>query len=236
MNKIVIIGDSFVECPVNVDKMNERFVKNTWVKLLYDNVKTYDVIVDGQPSRDVQTIIDKWILSIDKLEPNDVLIICAPTFYRTRLPLKESRWYGNSYKNYNFINKFVGANSYQEGDPSIDSFGHPSFQLKTDTINIYQVLNSTKSAITNHLDVIESLKKITPCYVYIFSWDIIEYEHKIEDKKILIDQIGEWETLSDEFKNTNGEKGINGDIHWSEKMHNLFYTYLIDNKLKNFIL
>jgi hypothetical protein len=235
MNKIVIIGDSFVYCSLSDETLIERHVKNTWVKLIYDNIKTHELIADGQPSRDVQTIIDKWILSIDKLEPNDILIICLPTFYRTRLPLKENRWYGNEYKNYNFINKFVGANSYQEGDPSIDSFNHPSFQLKTDMINIYQVLNSTKSAITNHLDVINVLKKLTPCYTYLFSWDNITYDHEIEDKTILTKNIGLWETLDDEFKKTNGQKGILADLHWSEKMHNLFYTYIIENKLKNHI-
>jgi hypothetical protein len=52
----------------------------------------------------------------------------------------------------------------------------------------------------------------------------------------LSNNIGKWETLDDEFKNSNGEKGIFADHHWSEKMHELFYNYIINNKLKNFNL
>jgi hypothetical protein len=236
MKKIVIIGDSFVDHPMSGNNLNEIHVKQTWVRSMLENIKNYDIIVDGQPSRDAQTTLDKWILSIDKLNIEDILIICIPTFYRTRLPLIKSRWYGRKYKNYEFINKFVGANSYQEGDISIDSFNHSNFKLKTNLIEIYQVLNSTESAITNHLDVINKLKKLTPCYTYLFSWDNISYDHEIEDKKILSNNIGKWETLDDEFKNSNGEKGIFADYHWSEKMHELFYNYIINNKLKNFNL
>jgi hypothetical protein len=236
MKKILIIGDSFVDYPMSENNLNERHVKQTWVRSMLENIKNYNIVVDGQPSRDVQTILDKWILSIDKLNTEDILIICIPTFYRTRLPLIESKWYGQKYKNYNFINKFIGANSYQEDDLTIDSFNHSDFKLKTDMITMYQILNSTKSAITNHLDVINTLKKLTPCYTYLFSWDDILYDHEIEDKKILSNNIGEWETLDDEFKNSNGEKGIFADLHWSQKMHELFYNYIINNKLKNFNL
>jgi hypothetical protein len=94
MKKILIIGDSFVDYPMSENNLSERHVKQTWVRSMLENIKNYNIVVDGQPSRDVQTILDKWILSIDKLNTEDILIICIPTFYRTRLPLIESKWYG----------------------------------------------------------------------------------------------------------------------------------------------
>ena len=236
MKKIILIGDSFVENLTDVNNLNKRYGFKTWVQLILDNVKDYQVIVDGQSSRDVQTIIDKWILSLNKINSDDILIICIPTFYRTRLPLKEENWSVREFEDFKIINKFIGANLYKEGDSHFDSFNHSGFKLNIDMINIYQVLNSTKSAITNYLEIIESLKKLTPCYTYLFSWDEISKNDEIEDKKILIKEMGTWETLHEVYEKTNGEYGVQSDQHWSEKTNKLFYNYLINNKLKNFNL
>jgi hypothetical protein len=237
MKKILIIGDSFVEFPNENWNLDHGYVKETWVKLIFDNIKNYEIIVDGQSSRDIQTIIDKWIIHLPKLSIDDILIVCIPTFYRTRLPLKKENWINCEFGEYKFLNKFIGANSYKEGDTMVDSFNHSGFKLKTDLIEIYQVLNSTPSAITNHLDVINSLKMITPCYSYLFSWDNISHDdHEIEDKKILVDNIGIWETLNDVYIKTNWTDGVSKDMHWSKEMHELFYNYLINKKLKNYIL
>lgn len=59
MKKILIIGDSFVEFPNENWNLDHGYVKETWVKLIFDNIKNYEIIVDGQSSRDIQTIIDK---------------------------------------------------------------------------------------------------------------------------------------------------------------------------------
>jgi hypothetical protein len=59
---------------------------------------------------------------------------------------------------------------------------------------------------------------------------------EIEDKKILIKEMGTWETLHEVYEKTNGEYGVQSDQHWSEKTNKLFYNYLINNKLKNFNL
>lgn len=236
MRKFIVIGDSFVMSPSKEHDINSRHVLSTWTKLLKDNISNFDVIIDGQPSRDVQTIIDKWTISLPYLNEDDILIICLPTFYRTRLPLKKDKWYGYEYENYKFINKFVGANSYQQGDDTIDSFNHSNYTLKEEFITMYQILNSTESSYTNYMDIIDSLFKITPCNLYVFTWDSLNYENdKIEDRKILETKLNFWGTLHDEYVDSDGERGILGDLHWNEKMNRMFYDYLLNDKLKNIL-
>lgn len=217
MKKIIIIGDSFVEFPLGEETHGSKKVTKTWVRLLNDNVKEYQLVVDGQPSRDIQTIIDKWILYLDKINSDDILIICVPTFHRTRLPLKKSNWSEIKTEDWLIINKFIGANFYKEGDNNIDGFEYRNTENHFELIKFYEVLNSSCSSITNHLEIMNSLKKITPCYTYLFSWDNIEYENEIEDRTVLINKIGYWETLNDIFEHTNGENGIYQDQHWSKK-------------------
>jgi hypothetical protein len=230
MKRFLIIGDSFV---MKTDKLYELISINklhTWTRLIEENVLNYNVIVDGQPSRDVQTIIDKWIISIPNLKQDDILIICLPAFHRTRLPLKKDNWYKFDVNGYKFVNKFIGAES--KGNENIDGFDY----LNEELIKMCQIFNSTESSHSNYLEIIDSLIKITPSYVYVFSWDNLNYENSnIEDRKILEKNINFWETLQDDYINSNGERGIFGDDHWSEKMNRMFYEYLLNDKLKNII-
>ena len=86
------------------------------------------------------------------------------------------------------------------------------------------------------MDVIDSLIKITPSHLYVFTWDTLNYPNdNIEDKKILENKLNYWLTLHDEFIETNGDRGIMGDLHWSEDMNRLFYEYLLNDKLKNIL-
>ena len=46
----------------------------------------FETIIDAQPSRDANTILENWIKVIPHLKEDDFLVICFPTLTRTRLP------------------------------------------------------------------------------------------------------------------------------------------------------
>jgi hypothetical protein len=222
MSKILIIGDSFVG--------KGRPIYDSWVDIIMDNFKlTY---IDSQPSRDAQTVLDKWIVSIPNLNPDDLLIIMLPTFLRTRLPYNEIHfWNDHNTGNFTSINRFVGIHKYQKSVDLIDVFESEKDDYNK-IIQTMQLINSSKAASLNYLDIISSLYKITPCKVLIFSWD--EMDEKldiIEDKSKIEKNLGYLGTSHDEYIRTNGKTGRENDHHWDDKTHVLFADY-IKNKLK----
>ena len=222
MSKILIIGDSFVG--------KGRPTHDSWVDIIIDNFKlTY---IDSQPSRDAQTVLDKWIVSIPNLNSDDSLIIMLPTFLRTRLPFNETHfWDDHDAGNLTPTNRFVGIHKYQPSVDLIDVF-EPEKDDYNKIIQTMQLINSSKAARLNYLDVIGSLYKITPCKVLIFSWD--EMDEKldiIEDKSKIEKSLGHLGTSHDEYIRTNGKTGREHDHHWDDKTHVLFADY-IKNKLK----
>ena len=222
MSKILIIGDSFGrKC---------RPIYNSWVDIIMDNFDS--IYVDGQPSRDVQTILDKWIVSIPNLNEDDSVIIMLPTFLRTRLPYNETHFWNDCLAgNLTSINRFVGVHKYLQSVDLIDVFESEKDNYSK-IIQTMQLINSSKAACLSYLDIISSLYKITPCKVLIFSWD--EMDEKldiIEDKSKIQKNLGYLGTSHDEYTNTNGKSGREHDHHWDDKTQVLFANY-IKNKLK----
>ena len=222
MSKILIIGDRFVG--------KGRPIHDTWVDIIIDNFElTY---VDSQPSRDVQTVLDKWIVSIPNLNSDDSLIIMLPTFLRTRLPYNETHFWDNRHAGkLTSTNRFVGIHKYQKSVDLIDVFESEKDDYNK-IIQTMQLINSSKAASLNYLDIISSLYKITPCKVLIFSWD--EMDEKldiIEDNSKIQKNLGYLGSAHDEYIKTNGKSGREHDHHWDDKTHILFADY-IKNKLK----
>ena len=87
MKNVFIIGDSF--CTKRSDKIQDLIF---WVDELKLNLLEFNIMCDGEPSRDSQTIIDNWVKIIPLIDNDDFLIICLPNFGRTRLPLSEKNY------------------------------------------------------------------------------------------------------------------------------------------------
>jgi hypothetical protein len=184
------------------------------------------LLVDGAPSRDVQTIIDIWIKILPHLNNGDYLIICLPPFLRTRLPIMESHW-ETSKLNDTIVNRFVGTSgytSYEENllddiDCSIESIRKLDYQSQ---------INSSKSSVLNQLEIMESLIKVSNSKTIVFSWDVVDYKFDwMIDKNTIENGIGlPFESLNDVWSNTNGEMGMFGDGHWSGHYNRLFAVWL----------
>jgi len=220
MSKILIIGDSFVG--------KGRPIHDSWVDIIWDNFES--VYVDSQPSRDVQTVLDKWVVSIPNLREDDSLIIMLPTFLRTRLPFNETHFWDDKLTgNFTSTNRFVGIHKYQPSVDLIDVFESEKDDYNK-IIQTMQLINSSKAASLNYLDIISSLYKITPCKVLIFSWD--EMDEKldiIEDKSKIEKNLGYLGTSHDEYIKTNGNSGRKHDHHWDDQTHILFANYVKNN-------
>lgn len=225
-NNLFVIGDSFcrnsfyVKAPSNQNKC-------FWAQDLSDKLGT-GLICDGEPSRDVQTIIDNWIKILSLIEPEDYLVICIPFFKRTRLPLSEKEYQLFEIDNVKYTNRFVGTSSYNNKDTEIETFGK-QYDWKTfeNDLRIQEIINGSKASQLNQIEVIESLDALTNGKTFVFSWDNMDFKsHVIEDKDVLTKNIGEWETHRDVFYQSNGNHGLEDDIHWSYKMNELFAEYL----------
>ena len=71
MKNVFIIGDSF--CTKRSDKIQDLIF---WVDELKLNLLEFNIMCDGEPSRDSQTIIDNWVKIIPLIDNDDFLIIC----------------------------------------------------------------------------------------------------------------------------------------------------------------
>jgi len=225
-NNLFVIGDSFCrECTYIKPTLNEN--RCFWAG---DLSKRLDVnlICDGEPSRDVQTIIDNWIKIISLVTPNDYLVICIPYFKRTRLPLSEKNYqvFENSVVKY--VNRFIGTPSYNNLYSDIETFGNQyDWKKYENDLKTQEIINASMANQLNSIEVIESLYNLTKGKKYIFSWDTMDFKSQIiEDREILTKNIGMWETHKDVYIQTNGKHGSDFDTHWSFKMNRLFSEYL----------
>ena len=226
MERIFIIGDSFV----TTNDYAKGYTHDCyWVEIL----KSFgmNVSVDGASSRDAQTIIDNWIKILPYLTEEDYLIVSIPHFRRTRIPVEQKNWEFESHWGINIINRFQGTYSYDNKTP-IEFWGDSMDRNQLiKMLEPQEIINSSVSSRLNYLEIISALKSITKSRSYIFSWDHLEYKnHSIEDRKDLEVQIGEWTTLGDEWKTSNGTIGFEGDFHWGFEMNRKFSTF-IKNKI-----
>lgn len=227
IDRLFVIGDSFTVPCYYVDGYTDDLV---WVDILRRglDIDKEMSLIDGMANRDVQTIIDNWIKLIPNLKSDDLLIICLPFFQRTRLPLAEHQWitYVNS-KDVKVVNRFIGPQMSEYWELE---FWGKEYNTKEwmDRMKIQEIINSSKSSITNSIEVIESLVKLTPSKLFVFTWDKMEIKSDvIFDKTYFETNIGKWHTLNDDWNESNGKFGYKQDFHWSLSYNKLVAEHLI---------
>ena len=77
-NKLILIGDSFM----TEQSYSKGYIKEKhfWCEIINRKCDNIDVCVNGDSSRDVQTIIDSWVKILPNLTPKDYLVIMIPYF------------------------------------------------------------------------------------------------------------------------------------------------------------
>lgn len=215
--RLIIIGDSFAK-----PSMDGFF----YGYFLQDMFPDIEVLFDGDPSRDAQTILDHWIKVIPELDVEDYLIVVFPLLHRTRLPLAKKHHLSVTIGDCDLINRFKGTDSYYNEE--IELFGD-SFDRKyfSDLLIPQTAINSSKSFEDNFMEVVASLSKLTVCKKYIFTWREIDRPNiPLDDKKSLAGKMGNWITLNSEFVQSGGRKGIKDDLHWAKETHIAFSNFI----------
>lgn len=227
IKRLFVIGDSFT-VPCHYAK---GYVDGSlWVDILREglNIDNEMSLVDGMANRDVQTIIDNWIKLIPHLKSDDLLIICLPFFQRTRLPLAEHQWIKYIKNNeIKIVNRFVGPQMVYHWDLE---FWGKEYNTKEwmSRMKIQEIINSSNASILNSIEVIQSLVKLTPSKLFVFTWDEMQIKSDvILDKSYFESNIGKWHTLNDEWNESNGEYGYLHDFHWSFSYNKLIAEHLI---------
>jgi hypothetical protein len=236
MSRLFVIGDSFT---LQTGYAHKNYNEETdyWPKIVKKKLDFDFLFIDGAPSRDCQTIIDQWIKVLPNIN-NDInndnqLIICLPYFNRTRLPIIEKEWTNSVDDLINIKSQFMGTHSYNRKVHNLEIWGNfYDSDFFKNRLEIQELINCSYASIINFYEIIDSLLYLTKSKTIIFSWDYLEHKNPhIIDKKILINEIGFWESIDDIYKKTNGEDGILGDLHWSIKMNRSFAEY-ITKKIK----
>lgn len=224
-NRLYIIGDSFA-APSNDQSFYGRILQEKFPQIR--------ISWGGQPSRDIQSIIDDWIKLLPHLTENDYLIVAIPVFYRTRLPLAERNWSNMDLNGINFTNRFVGTPSYCNGT-ELEFFGSSFDSVYLEKLlNNQRIINSTAVSEINFFEIIESLRKITKAKNYAFSWAEFERLPKpFDDCDELKDKLGIWRTIRDDFFEFGSENPNNEhDRHWQKDTHLAFAEMIV----KEFVL
>jgi hypothetical protein len=229
MDKVIIIGDSFVAEPNPLDvpeNINEDYY---WVDVLRKKYSSHNFFVDGISSRNAQSVLDNWIKLIPSINENDILIICFPFLGRTRLPITNGQGQYDDLGNLIYTDRFIGTASYNKNHNTLYYWGneYPNNYF-IDLLKPQEIINSSDSSYYNFYEIIDSLKKLTKCKSYLFTWDNMKINGpNIEDKSTITQNIGSWETFEDVWKKTNGQDGMDGNFHWSFPYNKLFGEYVL---------
>ena len=227
------IGDSFVVPSTHAKgyKPGEHF----WLDIIERENPKFDYFSSGLASRDTQTIIDIWIKLLPNLKETDYLTIILPFFKRTRLPLAKSEWNisvnlgQKDTRRYDIRNMFIGTASYNEGNNLLEFWGKEHNQkYYLDNLEFQEIINASKASQINFIEVIKSLKEITKAHTYIISWDRMDYKSDdIDDRDKITKELGKWETLWNDWDNSNGELGIQYDEHLGLEMHKSMAKFIL---------
>lgn len=231
--KVYVIGDSF--CREHWIKPRNNQEPHFWVYDLQKLIPDYEVFCDGEPSRDVQTIIDTWIRLLKYTSSDDTIIVCLPWFRRTRLPLIEKNYNKKNYGDFTLETRFVGTPSFDNKRETLEFWEQQyDWRFFEDKLKYQEIINTTRANQNNTIEIVESLIQFSKIETYVFTWDIMDIKSKfIEDKEQITNQIGFWETHLDVYNETNGEHGQPGDFHWSHKMNDHFATYVYNKLFKS---
>jgi hypothetical protein len=230
MSKLWIIGDSFTG--------SLMAPKKAWTQQVSDKFKG-DCIVKSKPSRDFQTILDIFLRNLKDIKENDFVILTIPSLARIRLPraipardIEHSNMNINFQSSNDYRDYFIGAWSYtKETDDMEYRLEEPLFEFTHEEcigkLQIQSIINSSLASKNNYIDILKSLIEYLPFKIFIWSWQNEINSDIITNKDKITEEIGFWHTLYDEWKETEGKSGTQGDHHFSEKMHNAFADYLI---------
>ena len=234
MKKIYVIADSF-GTPADWVKPREHENTHFWARDLQTKLPDYEVIINAKGSRDIQTIIDTWVRTLKYAKPDDYFIICLPYFRRTRLPFDQESYIHDRHGEYDITTRFVGTPSYDDRFEVLEFWGKQyHWKYFEEKLQVQEIINTTKANQLNTIEIIEALVEFTKIKTYIFSWDVMDIKSKyIEDKEILTQNIGFWETHFDVFVESGGKFGLEGDLHWSHKMQKHFGEYVFEKFFYN---
>ena len=241
--KLWIIGDSFT---------GMRHEHKSWQWQLYQSFIGNKIYVSSRGSRDLQSITDIFLRNLKYIKENDFVIIFLPTLSRIRLPLEEP--ISDAQLNFDdtddnpHFEHFIGSMSYTPNDGGNSKHNNLEFPLnevhesywqesETDflkTPNIIKFINSSDASIANTNEILNSLKTYVPFELYLVSWTNELDGSIIDTKDVITNNLEFWHTSHMEFLETNGERGILNDIHWSEKMDTAFAEYIIKKFPKYF--
>lgn len=241
--KLWVIGDSFT---------GNYHETKSWVYQLHQCFIGKKIYSSSKGSRDVQTVIDIFLRNLKDINSNDFVILMIPPLSRYRIPRKEPEmdvelhsefrlgWQKMYHLDYFLGNKYFSSanesiklveepfdtidklNFYQQVDRNLDINN-----INTDTI--LSLINSSNANINNMNSILDSFKKYFPFKIFIMSW-VDELDKDIVfTKSQIIEKIGFWHTHFDEWKESEGQKGKQGDGHWSEKMDTAIADYIIVN-------
>lgn len=222
--KILFIGDSFVDGFGDyLFDHEERPFGNFWID------RGFTPYFLGDSSRDAQTILDIWVKYIPYLSANDLLVIILPFFGRTRLPRNEYVKTFFNDKIPTFYNHFIGSKSYTHKENFLEIWGNEyNKEYFNKNLEVQELINGSNASILNYIEVINSLCKITQCKKIVHCWDYKKFDSdNIIYREEMTKLIGEWETGGQLYERTNGEQGIEGDIHWSDDMNIKFMNFLL---------
>ena len=236
MKKIVIIGDSFCMKCIEEIKIRPNEENCFWGDILKIELKDeFETIIDAQPSRDANTILENWIKVIPHLKEDDFLVICFPTLTRTRVPFNKSNYdiLESSDKEIRILNRFYGTASYDNSYQHLEYWGNEyNWKHFEENLKYQEMINGSVANELNFLELIESLSKLTKCGKYIFTWDEFgQMSNYIRNKDNVKEDVGLFETFNDVFLETNGECGLT-DFHWSFKMNKIFGKFIVE-KIKS---
>jgi hypothetical protein len=140
------------------------------------------------------------------------------------------------------LDYFVGSNSYIPTNTST-KLEPPLTELNKSlldsqnyhlNLNLFKIVNTSKASINNFSEIIKSLQSYVPFKLLCYSWTDEYHSDCVIGKSEITSNLGFWETWNDVWQETHGEYGIEGDHHFSLKMHESFANYIIQTNSEYF--
>ncbi len=243
--KLWIIGDSFTGGG-----------SNAWISKICKQFIGKHYYVSSRGSRDIQTIFDIFLQKLHKIQPNDIVILMLPTLSRFRLPLEtpyvDVEWSDDKISNLS-TNSMIGGAAYVSITEDRSLIPDEEWRLESpldyinpkifkpnapdkepNFANISHMINTSKVFVDNWNCIFKSVQSYVPFKLLYYSWTDEYHSDCVIGKSEITSNLGFWESLYDVWKETNGELGVQGDHHWSTRMHESFANYIIQTNSEYF--
>ena len=256
MGNIWIIGDSFSD--ENSPGVNRNVLdKSAWSTIIKENFIGDDIFLLGRGGMDANTILDTLLINLSQIKPDDLVIIYLPTIWRHRFPLQKIHWgkyedmidkVVRNKKTHKLLNSFMHSNlleqfkEYLEPPFCMDSVkirdnenAEGKNQSLDNQLDFYRMATCSDSQVHRIEQILNSIKNtLYKTKFEFFTWsdewntDLIQNTNKIRQL------IGVYETLHQQWTLSNGAEGIEGDSHFSNRMHRMFAKHIMDKYPKYF--